>query len=313
MDPRGGGGGAGGPQLPSCQPQGGSPGTKRASGPGGPRAGWGAAERGRGHLPSSSTFFPAGSLERERVETSLRMQDLTGSKTHTEPGLAGLGVGATRAAARGCGARTRPRRGRRETPAAQGPGRRARAPAGTGSRGGRRAGRTRGDPARGGVVTTGSARPRRRPLRRRRCPTRVRGLRVRPCKWTLIPAGRNRRSRLALQPPSWSGISPLPAQLNERGGGGGVGGGGNPDMERTGAGRGLGAGSWVLQGADPPGSRRGWRSRVVGETARALQWERGCACAHGRVAGAAAPVQLSCGVRSVSRLHPSYTGRRPSG
>lgn len=28
-----------------------------------------------GHLPSSSTFFPAGSLERERVETSLRMQD----------------------------------------------------------------------------------------------------------------------------------------------------------------------------------------------------------------------------------------------
>lgn len=46
----------------------------------------GRAERGGGHLPSSSTFFPAGSLERERVETSLRMQDLTGSKAHAEAG-----------------------------------------------------------------------------------------------------------------------------------------------------------------------------------------------------------------------------------
>lgn len=42
-------------------------------------AGRGGAPRDpRGHSPSSSTFFPAGSLERERVETSLRMQDLTG-------------------------------------------------------------------------------------------------------------------------------------------------------------------------------------------------------------------------------------------
>lgn len=38
------------------------------------------------HLPSSSTFFPVGSLERERVETSLRMQDLTGSKAQAEAG-----------------------------------------------------------------------------------------------------------------------------------------------------------------------------------------------------------------------------------
>lgn len=40
----------------------------------------------RDHLPSSSTFFPVGSLERERVETSLRMQDLTGSKAQAETG-----------------------------------------------------------------------------------------------------------------------------------------------------------------------------------------------------------------------------------
>lgn len=55
--------------------------SERAGGPW-PGPGWGpgGAERGRGHLPSSSTFFPAGSLERERVETSLRMQDLAGSK-----------------------------------------------------------------------------------------------------------------------------------------------------------------------------------------------------------------------------------------
>lgn len=39
-----------------------------------------------GHLPSSSTFFPAGSLERERVETSLRMQDLAGNKAHAQAG-----------------------------------------------------------------------------------------------------------------------------------------------------------------------------------------------------------------------------------
>ena len=51
-------------------------------GPGGRRAG-----RSRwGHLPSSSTFFPAGSLERERVETSLRMQDLAGNKAHAQAG-----------------------------------------------------------------------------------------------------------------------------------------------------------------------------------------------------------------------------------
>lgn len=63
-----------------------------AGGPG-PRPEWrpGGAGRDRGHLPNSSTFFPAGSLERERVETSLRMQDLTGSKAHAEAGGQGPG------------------------------------------------------------------------------------------------------------------------------------------------------------------------------------------------------------------------------
>lgn len=41
---------------------------------------------GRTDSPSSSTFFPAGSLERERVETSLRMQDLRGAKEGPRPG-----------------------------------------------------------------------------------------------------------------------------------------------------------------------------------------------------------------------------------
>ena len=60
-------------------------------------AGWGPGGTGRSeagvHLPSSSTFFPAGSLDRERVETSLRMQDLAGSKAHAEAGSQGRSAG----------------------------------------------------------------------------------------------------------------------------------------------------------------------------------------------------------------------------
>lgn len=107
--PRGGGGfwggrvpaglGAGVPVslLPSCQRQvgrwgGARPGcphkaSQSAAGRPGPRPGGRRAGRSRwGHLPSSSTFFPAGSLERERVETSLRMQDLAGNKAHAQAG-----------------------------------------------------------------------------------------------------------------------------------------------------------------------------------------------------------------------------------
>ena len=72
----------------------------------------GRAGRSRwGHLPSSSTFFPAGSLERERVETSLRMQDLAGSKAHAQAG-APRGRNGTSLARPGGGGRERDGLGR---------------------------------------------------------------------------------------------------------------------------------------------------------------------------------------------------------
>lgn len=80
--------GWGDPWSPSCQPQ--QAGRRGAAGPGCPHKGSGRTDvtlhpgHSEDHLPSSSTFFPVGSLERERVETSLRMQDLTGSKAQAQ-------------------------------------------------------------------------------------------------------------------------------------------------------------------------------------------------------------------------------------
>lgn len=152
----------------------------------GPWPGWepGGAERGGGHLPSSSTFFPAGSLDRERVETSLRMQDLTGSKAHAEAGGRGRSAGGMDTASARLRGRCPERSGLGPAPSS----------GGRGSRGVRGTGSASGDPGRGGVVTKGSARPRRRPLRRRRCPMLARWPRSRPCKSRLIPAEKSRRS-----------------------------------------------------------------------------------------------------------------------
>lgn len=154
-------------------------------GPGGRRAG-----RSRlGHLPSSSTFFPAGSLERERVETSLRMQDLAGTRRTLRPGPRAGGAAPASTPGRG-----RPRT-RRPGPGAEP--RRARDPGPSPGR------RCRRGPGRAAILTKGSVRPRRRLPRRRRCPTLARWPRGRLCKSRLILADRNRRSRLAPQPPSW--------------------------------------------------------------------------------------------------------------
>ena len=187
---------------PSCQRQvgrrgGARPGclhkaSRSAAGRPGPRPGRTPRRAEQvGHLPSSSTFFPAGSLERERVETSLRMQDLAGDKAHAQAGAP------RRRGCPGLHART----GAAENAAAWA-GRRA--PAGTRpwtipGPGCRR------EPGRGAVLTKGSVRPRRRLPRRRRCPPLARWPRGRQCKSRLILADRNRRSRLAPRPPSWSG------------------------------------------------------------------------------------------------------------
>lgn len=89
------------PFSPSCQPQVGRRGGARARSP--HKAvgriwtptwvGPGRTDRDMGHLPSSSTFFPEGNLERDRVETSLRMQDLTGSKGTLRPGARSRSAG----------------------------------------------------------------------------------------------------------------------------------------------------------------------------------------------------------------------------
>ena len=114
-----------------------------------------------GHLPSSSTFFPAGSLERERVETSLRMQDLVESKQHTQAGVwrgrNGPGLSAP--------GRELPRKPRPGWAPSSGGHETLGRPQGRGCQRG---------PGRAAVLTKGSARPRRRLSRPRRFPTLAR-------------------------------------------------------------------------------------------------------------------------------------------
>lgn len=265
-------GGGAGPDRRSAQSQ-------RARGQA--TAAWGPG--GAGHLPSSSTFFPAGSLERERVETSLRMQDLTGSKTHAETGP-GPGVGGREGCGLGAPGRALPRTGGQ--PGAEL--RRARVP--------RRpwAGRASRDLGRGGFVTKGSARHRRRLQRLRHCPTLVRWPRVRLRKPRLIPAGRNRRSRLAPRPPSLSGIPRIWAKLNERSDGCGA---GNPDMGRPALG--VGRDLW---GPTELASEDGVRVRCR------LAGAEECACASGPGSPGDVAVHLSSAVEKLLAALPAALG-----